>query len=223
MKKLLRVVLLFGTMLGMLMLVGCGDTLEEDTYYVSMWDADGNNVFALLADGSFHSQASESGDKGTYEIDKKAGEVRLTSETGGEYTYILFGDYLLVEAYDGTIPDGDCFSAKVQCDLAGGGSAIMEFFEDGTMSRRIFIEGLMNNKISGTYSREGDLIVCDFQTLGTMSYPVKDGVIYDAYKKDPDFVPASDKKLTPTATPTATPTGTVTLTPTAEPTKATEE
>lgn len=205
-----------------LLLAGCSQkTVEQDTYYIGTWDGQERNILLLREDGTYELGTESSGDRGTYEIHDET--VSFTSETGGEYDHILYMDkYILRTAYEGEIPEDDLFSATARSEARNAG-VIMTFSEDGTVTRQIYITNISNQQISGTYSRDGERIVCDFLIFGTYSFVVRDGILYDAYEKDEDYVPPTEtSELTPTAEPeavsTVTPTDTPENTPTVEPT-----
>lgn len=207
-----------------LLLAGCSQkTVEQDTYYVGTWDGQENNVLLLKEDGSYEMITDTSGDRGTYEITKDT--VTFVSETGSEYEHILFMDkYVLRTAYDGDVPDDDLFSATVRSEARNAG-VIMTFSDDGTVTRQIYITNISNQQISGTYSREGEKVICDFQIFGTYTFVVRERVLYDAYEKDEDYVvpsaaPTDSADSTPTAAPEGTPTDAPESTSTVVPTEA---
>lgn len=181
-----------------LLLAGCSQkTVEQDTYYIGTWDGQERNILLLKADGTYELGTESSGDRGTYEIEKDT--VSFRSDAGNPYEHILYKDkYILRSAYEGEIPDGDRFAVTVRNEARNAG-VIMAFSEDGTVTRQIYITNVSNQQISGTYTREGEKIVCDFQIFGTYTFILRDGILYDAYEKDEDYVP-------PTSAPTAAPT-----------------
>lgn len=213
-----------------LLLAGCSQkTVEKDTYYIGTWDGQERNILLLKEDGTYELGTESSGDRGTYEIHDET--VSFTSETGSEYDHILYMDkYILRTAYEGELPEDDLFSATARSEARNAG-VIMTFSEDGTVTRQIYITNISNQQISGTYSRDGERIICDFQIFGTYSFVVRDGILYDAYEKDEDYVPPTATptaaptdaaESAPTETPAVTPTETPEADPTATPTEAPE-
>lgn len=189
MKRWISGVLLFLLLAGTaLTTVGCGEEesrlVTEEMFYVGMWEADDHNVIQLLTDGSFLVVTSTSGDQGTYKI--VGDEVIMTSETGPQYTYELYGDYLLAEAYTGDKISGDTMKGTYEI-VHGGYGIVMEFSEDGTVTRRVYVTDMMDNRISGTYTIKDGVITCDFLIMGTYRFVIKDGVMYDAYEHVPNY------------------------------------
>ena len=182
------------------LLAGCSRTaMENDTYFIGTWDGQNNNVLQLCADGTYELGTQSSGDRGTYKI--KGETITFVSDVGNEYEHRLFLEkYVLRTAYDGEIPQTDKFSVTVRNEERNAG-VVMEFSEDGTVTRQIYITNVSNQRISGTYTREEEKITCDFQIFGVFSFIVCDGVLYDAYELDADYVPPTQ---VPSATPTAT-------------------
>ncbi len=179
------ILLLVGTVLTT---VSCGEEesrlVTEEMFYVGMWEADDHNVIQFLTDGSFLVATSTSGDQGTYKI--VGDEVIMTSETGPQYTYELYGDYLLSEAYKGNKISGDTMKGTYEI-VHGGYGIVMEFSEDGTVTRRVYVTDMMDNRISGTYTIKDGVVTCDFLIMGTFRFVIKDGVMYDAYEHVPNY------------------------------------
>ncbi len=184
-----------GILLGILLLttlltgVGCGKEeephwVDKEMFFIGMWEKDDHNVIQLLTDGTFMLATSTSGDTGTYEIVDDT--VKMTSETGPQYEYILHGDYLLSEAYEGDEISGGKLDGSYEIEHSGYG-IVMEFSEDGTVTRQLYIAELMNNRIKGTYTVSDDVVTCDFLLMGTFRFVIKDGVLYDAYEYDENY------------------------------------
>ncbi len=92
----------------------------------------------------------------------------------------------------------------------------MTFREDGTVTRQIYITNISDQRIAGTYTREGDVITCKFSYYGIGKYVIKDNILYDAYELEENYVAPTPKPTNP-PTYTPTPTSEVGNTPTPSP------
>ncbi len=189
-KRVVRCLCLCALLVGAAaMLIGCGKDkwVSEERFYVGIWEEDSNNVIHLMTDGNYELTTSQSGDKGTYELTEDA--LLLNSESGVQYEYPIKGDYVLAEAYEGEPVEGTALSGTYEI-RHGGYGIVMEFAEDGTVTRQVYVTELMNNRIEGTYKVDDGMVTCDFRLMGTYRFIIEDGVLYDAYQYAPDYKPA---------------------------------
>lgn len=199
-----RILFLLSALVVMATMIGCSEKkLKEDSYFVSGLGSATEAVLLLRADGTYLLNAGSTKDSGNYSIKKDV--ITFTPDDGVVYEQQLYKDkYVLHEKYDGGIPKSDTFDAVVNNESRGGG-VIMTFREDGTVTRQIYITNISDQRIAGTYTREGDVITCKFSYYGIGVYVIKDNVLYDAYQLKKDYVPPTPK---PTELPTNTPTPT---------------
>lgn len=84
----------------------------------------------------------------------------------------------------------------------------MNFAEDGKVTRQIYITNVSDQRIIGLYTREGDVISCNYGMYGKTQYIIKDGQLFDAYELSEDYVPpeptgSSSEELTGTPVPSS--------------------
>ena len=189
MKKSLKLAAFFTvTAMAAVLFGGCeSKKLSVSSYYVGNWNSTGDNILYLGSDGNYELYTSIGTDTGSYSF--KGDTLTLSGDDGNTYSYdTVSREYILARKYDGTVPDGDTFDATFISEKDNGGEKL-SFYESGSMSLEIYITNLSDNRISGTYSRDGNLLHCDFTLYGERDYLVVDGELYAYYGLEKDYEP----------------------------------
>ena len=168
-------------MMVVILLTGCGNSLDKTTVFFSMIVSPDSNYIRLEKDGDFY---VSTGLKGKYEV--KDNTVTLNDEQGSSSTGYLIkdGQYFIYEsysAYEEKIPESDRF--EIIC--FDGQRTSLTFHADGTMEKDIYESNYIDYHVTGSYERKGELIICSINNKENQelkqTYAVKDGILYECY------------------------------------------
>ncbi len=201
-----------------LSLYGCGSKyIDKNCYYVGTWGStDDNRVIFLDTNGNFEYTTSIGTETGTYRFSDNT--LIMAGTDGVVFQYeTLDRKYILYQEYEGNAPKDETFTALFTQDSGNSGEKI-QFSSNSTVTYEIYITDLSRNLIPGSYTREGDILHCNFTLYGKKDFIIVDEKLYSFFELQENYTPTATP--TPTSEVTATPKPTAAATPTTAPVTA---